>query len=424
MRPPRQHQPGDGAARTPSPPLRHPRSTAALLRDRTFGPFVVGKVLSSCGIWVQNIAAAVLMFEITRSAFMVGMVSVLQFAGPLVFALWAGALNDRRDRRKLLMAGRALSGTAVGTLALLVALLGTTAFGGPPVLLAGVFVMGIGLALSGPAMQALVPALVPDDDLEPALALNAAGPSIARTVGPAVGAGLLVLGGPALAFAVAAAAHWSFVLVLAVFVRGRPRPRPRTRPRLLGGLRYLAADRRAGLLMLGVAFVGFGADPVVTLTPSLAAQLGRGSETVGALATAFGVGAVCMTVLFGRLRRWVSLRWAGIGGFWVLASGLVLTALAPGVTLAAAGFFVAGAGFMTGTVALNTRIQRRVPDELRGRVMALWSLAFLGSRPFAAFLNGTLADALSVQAALVVSAAVVACASVLARVTYATRRSG
>jgi MFS family permease len=394
------------------------RGVASLLRDRAFGPFFVGKVLSSCGIWIQNIAAAVLMFELTRSAFMVGAVSMLQFAGPLLLSLWAGALNDRLDRRKLLTAGRVVSGVAVGSLALAVALRGTGGFGGPAVLLAAVFVMGIGLALSSPAMQALVPALVPDEDLEPALALNSAGPSIARTVGPALGAGLLVLGGPALAFGVAAGAHLTFALVLLLFVRPRPQRRPRGGARLFGGLRYLLDDRNAGFMLLGVALLGFGADPVVTLTPSLADQLNGGGETVGVLATAFGAGAVMMSVLFNQLRRVLSLRRAGMAGFWLVAAGLVVAAAGTTVPVGVAGFVLAGLGFMLATVALNTRIQRRVPDELRGRVMALWGVAFLGSRPFAALVNGSIADLASVQVALLTAGAVVLAASLFARVSY------
>ena len=398
----------------------HSRGAGALLRDRTFGPFFCGRVLSSCGIWVGNVAAAVLMFDLTGSAFMVGTVSMVQFLGPLVLAVWAGALTDRIDRRKLLMAGRGISGVAVGTLALLLALRGMAGFGGPVVLLAAVLVLGVGFALSSPAGHALVPALVPDQELEQALALNSAGPSIARTVGPATGAGLLVLGGSKLAFAVAAASQFIFIAVL-FFIRARPSTRPKDRPQLLGGLRYLVADRNAGLLVLGVAALGVGADPVVTLTPPLADRLGGGSELVGILASSFGIGAVVLAVLLRPLRRRVSLRMTGVSGFWVLATGLVIGAFSVNVVGAIAGLVVAGAGFMMATVALNTRVQRRVPDELRGRVMALWAVAFLGSRPFAALLNGSVADLVSVRAAFLTAALVTLVASLFARVSYASR---
>ena len=124
--------------------------------------------------------------------------------------------------------------------------------------------------------------------------------------------------------------------------------------------------------MVGVALMGFGADPVITLTPSLADRLGGGSGLVGLFASVFGAGAVLMVLVFQRLRDRLSLRQVGIAGYLIAGVGLVVAALTPFTAGTAVGFFVNGAGFLVATVALSTRIQRRVPDELRGRVMALW----------------------------------------------------
>jgi MFS family permease len=385
-----------------------------------FGGFLGGKLISTFGMWVQNIAAAVLMFDLTASNLMVGAVSAAQFAPMLLFSLWAGALTDRLDRRRLLIAGRVLSGIAASLLGALLTLQGRDGFGGSAVLLVAVFIAGTGWAVSNPAMQALVPALVPRQDLEQALALNAMAPSLGRTVGPALGAGLLLLGGPALAFVVAGPAHLAFALIL-VAIRPRSQARSASRVRVLGGLRYLREDRKAAMLVLGGAALSFGADPVMTLTPALAAQIGGSDETVAVLATAFGVGAVGAVLALRPLRRAVTLRMLGMYGFWTLAVGLLGVALAPDVVTAVAGFVVAGTGFMLATVALNTRIQRRVPDELRGRVMALWGLAFLGSRPIAALLDGFLADAVSLRAAILAAALITLVSSLFARVSYVER---
>lgn len=393
------------------------RGPAALLRDPTFGPYFLGKLTSSCGMWIQNLGAAVLMFDLTRSALMVGMVSVLQFLPATLFALIAGALTDRFDRRRLLVIGRGISGVTVTVLAVSVLIEGTGGFGGPIGLLGFVFVAGIGWTLSNPAQQALIPALVPPRDLEPALALNAAAPSLARTVGPAIGAGLLLVGGPALAFLVAGPSHLLFAGVL-LFIRGRPQERPKQRPSVFGGVRYLRDDRNAMFLVLGVAMVAIGADPVVTLTPPLAAELGRGDDVVGWLASSFGLGAVTFTLVLRSIRQRTSLRLVGVAGFWLLAVGLGVASIGGEVGVAMGGFVLAGFGFMMATVALNTRIQQRVPDELRGRVMALWGLAFLGSRPIGAIVNGGLADAFSIRLALLVLAAMMALSSLFARVRY------
>jgi MFS family permease len=383
-----------------------------------FGPFVVGKILSSCGNWIQQIASAVLMFELTRSALFVGSVSMVLFAGPLLLALWTGVLTDRRDRRRLLMVGRGVSALAAGLLAIQLLVHGVDGFGGPAVLLVGAAAMGIGHALSVPAMQALTPGLVPDEDLEQAVAFASVAPSIARTAGPAIGAGLILLGGPGVALAVAALTHALFVFVL-VLIRARPQRREAGRPGIFGGVRYLLADRTSALLLLAIAMLGFGADPVITLTPSLADRLGGGSELVGLFASVFGAGAVVVVMLFRWIRRTLSLRGVGVAGHMVVAVGLSAAGLTGSAGGAAAGFFIAGAGFMMATVALNTRIQRRVPDQLRGRVMALWGVAFLGSRPVAAPVNGAVADLASVPAALLVAAAIVSASALLARVRSA-----
>lgn len=333
------------------------RGALELLVDRTFGPYFGGKLISSFGMWIQNLGSSVLMFDLTGFAFMVGMVSVMQFLPAALFALFAGALTDQFDRRRLLILGRTVAGGAVLVLAALLTVLGTEGFGGPIVLLALVFVAGLGWTLSNPAQQALLPSLVPMADLETALALNASGPSIARTVGPALGA-LLLVAGPHMTFWVGGLAHLAFAAVL-VFIRGRPQELPRQRPSVWGGLRYLRDDRKAMALMIGVAFVAIGADPVMTLSPSIAAELDGGDQAVGILVFAFGLGAVSFTLTVRLIRQVLGLRILGVLGFWTLATGLVVVGLAGHLWVAAAGFVLAGAGFMMGSVTLNTRIQRR-----------------------------------------------------------------
>lgn len=392
-----------------------PRTLRSLLADRNYGPFLFGKTLSSAAVWAQNMAAAVLMFELTRSAFMVGLVSTLQFLPTALLALYAGVLTDQFDRRRLLMLGRATSGIAMGGLALLIGVRGIEGFGGPPVLLFAMGISGVGWAIGAPSMQALIPAIVDLRDLEAALAANAAVPSIARSVGPVLGAGLLVLGGPPAAFAAASAGHLLLGLIL-VFIRTRPLERPKGRPKMFGGLAYLAEDRYVAALIVGVAFLNFGAEPVMTLSPSIADGLGEGAQTVGYLVSSFGVGAIFMTLVLRMVRSILTLRQTSHLGYLVAAGGLVVVALSTTLTGALAGFFVNGLGFMMATVAVNTRIQQRIPEVVRGRVMAIWSLAFLGLRPVAALTNGWMADEFGVRPAVLASAAIAVIAAQFTRV--------
>jgi MFS family permease len=395
-----------------------PRGPLGLLRDPVFGRYFSGKLVSAAGVWVQNIAAAIVMWDLTGSAVMVGAVSVTQFAGPLLLAPLTGTLTDIVDRRRLLMGSRMLSGAAAASVAV-AAVLGVLT---PLVLLVAIGVMGVGYAMSSPSMQALVPALVPPQDLDQAIALNSVTGNLARAGGPALGAGIIVLGGPAMAFGLSALAHWTFVVLLIGLVP------PTTlggkgRGRILDGFRYLRQNPQMALLLVGVAALGFGTDPVVTLTPALAEQFGRGDGAVGVMGSVFGGGALLAAGVLRPLRQRFSLRVLGMAGFLALALGLLLIAASPVFEAALFGFAVTGSGFLMGTTALTTRIQRRVPDEIRGRVMALWTLAFLGCRPLAAGVNGLLADLVSVQAALVFGAAVGIGAIFLARVSFEARRS-
>lgn len=303
------------------------------------------------------------------------------------------------------MVGRALSGVAMGGLALAILVLGLDDFGGPPVLLFAMGISGIGWAISAPSMQALIPAIVEMRDLEPALAANAAVPSIARSVGPVLGAGLLVIGGPAAAFAAASAGHLLLGVILA-FVRTRPLSKATSRPKILGGVRYLASDRYVTLLIIGVAMLNFGAEPVMTLSPSIADALDLAPEAVGYLVSAFGIGAILMTLVLRPVRAVLNLRQTSHLGYVIAASGLVVVATTSSFLGAIAGFLINGLGFMMATVAVNTRIQKRIPEELRGRVMAIWGLAFLGLRPVAALANGWMADGIGVRPAVLASAAV------------------
>jgi len=386
-----------------SPPGTRPppsRGAGQLLRDRTFGLYFAGNLVSSCGNWMQNIAAAVVVYNLTGSALLVGAVNVAQYAASLLLAPYAGALGDRVDRRKLLMAGQAVSFCGAAPLAVWVAVAGVDGFPGVWPVLLSALVIGLGLAFSDPARNALVPALVRPEDLDQAIALNSVTFNVARAVGPVLAAATLALAGPAVAFGVNSLTFAAMVCVLLVI---RPRQVPRSgsgKGSVREGLAYVLTDRRLLLLLLTVVGVGVAMDPVNTLTPPLAAGFGGGDALVGIFSGAFGAGAVAATVALERLRaRWSqhALSWAGLA---ILGSGMVLVAVSPDRWSATASFTVAGAGYLLAMTTVTTRIQRRVPEDFRGRVLALWSMAFLGSRPFAALVNGALADLLGVRLAV------------------------
>jgi predicted MFS family arabinose efflux permease len=187
--------------------------------------------------------------------------------------------------------------------------------------------------------------------------------------------------------------------------------------RILAAVAYVGRDRPVGFLLVGVAVVGLGVDPVITLAPAFADGLGGGGDLVGLITSAFGVGAILGFVVQTRLRRRLGIERTGTIGLIVLAAGLGPLALATTATFAAITMIVAGTGMTLALTAFTTGIQQRVPDALRGRVMALWSIAFLGSRPVAAALSGLLSDTFSEDAALLTATAIILLGAVVSRPT-------
>jgi MFS family permease len=396
----------------PSGPVARP--TRQLLTDRTFGPWFWGNVVSNSGNWLFNVTAAVVVFQLSRSALLVGLVSAAQFLPLVVAAPFAGALTDRIDRRRLLMAAQTVSATSATGLAVAVVGLGVDGLPGAwPILLAA-FGIGVGQAFSAPALNALVPALVEDVDLESGIALTSLTFSVGRALGPAASGALLATLGAETAFVVNAVSFVVLIVALAV-ITPRPRPPATSSDRSVrAGLRYVRGDRPTLLLLLGVAAAGFASDPMITLAPSLADELGGGDTLVAVMVSAFGVAAAPAAAISGRLQRAVgSLRVAGTGGA-IMAAGLATSAAAPVAAVAVVGFGVTGVGFVLLLTGYTTVLQRRVPDELRGRVLALWSVAFLGNRPVAAVIDGSAADLVGPRWAMLIAITIAAAGGLLA----------
>lgn len=385
------------------------RGTVGLLLDPVFGPYFAGKLLSTGGVWVFNIVAAVLVWDLTHSALAVGAVSVALFIPQLLFAPLSGARADRDDPKAQLLVGRGLVTVASGGLAVATAAMGTSGLPGAWVVIAAAALVGVGFVVGGPAQHSLLPSLARPAELSRAVALNALPPTLARAGGPVLGTLLLVSAGPAWAFAVTALTNLLFGVVVALLpLADRVERAPEGEHTVRAGLAYLRRERTVALLLVGMLAVGLGADPVITLTPPLSAAFGQGETLVGAFATSFGIGAALALLAVSAVRLRVGGRGLTALGLGALAVGLLVTGLAPVVPVAITGLALGGVGFCWALTGATTRVYERVPESLRGRVMALWSMAFIGSRPVGAAVSGAVADATSVRLAFVVVAAIVA----------------
>jgi MFS family permease len=395
-------------------PVRGPYQ---LMFAPTFGPFFWGKVLSSAGVWVHGIVAAIVAFELTGSALVVGVVSAVQFVPQLLFALLSGKLADRGSAARQIVVGRVLTAAGSGGLALWIWLVGGVdgLSGAFPVVLSSL-VVGLGFVVGGPAMQSIVPTMIRPGEMAAAMSLNSVPMTLGRAAGPALGALVATSLGAASAFAIAGLANLAYALIVLALRLPRGHDHgPDTDFSIRAALRHVRSDRRLAVLLLGIAAVGVGAEPSVTLAPPLAAELGGGPGLVGWLASAFGIGAGVGFLGFSSLHRRWELAPLGTAGLLLMSVGLAVAAATSTAPVALSAFGVSGAGMTLAMTSITTQIQDRSPDHLRGRIMALWFMGFLGARPFAAALTGVVADTASVAAALLLTAVLVAGTALVVR---------
>lgn len=376
------------------------RGTFRLMFDRRFGLYFFGQSLSSAGVWLYQVAAALTMYDLTGSAALVGAVSAVQFL-PQLLSPWSGAAADRGDRMRQILAGRTIVTIGAGALCELT-ILDVAADAKAAAILASALVVGSGFALGGPAMQALVPRLVRPAELAAAVTLSAVPNVVARAVGPMIAVALIVAAGPALAFGIAALTSLVFTAMLMAMRLPRTDVRVGTNTSVRAGWRRIRRDPALCNPLIAVVAVGLGADPAITLSPAIADSFGGDERLAGTLVSAFGVGAAAAFLMVGPLRRILDGRRMSIMGLVVFALGLTGVAVASSDHVAVMSFAAAGGGMTFSLTALTTLIQQRSEDAFRGRVMAFWALASLGSRPFAAGVDGALAELASPAVAIVV----------------------
>lgn len=387
---------------------RPPRGALRLLVDPAFGTIFWGKLCAAAGVWIHGIVAVVLVYAGTGSALMVGLVSVVQFAPQLILSPISGGMADRGNAARQILLGRTMCFLGSASLTVWVAVYGAPiGMAESSVVLVFSFVVGLGFVVGGPAMQSIVPRLVRADELATAMALNTFPMTMARIVGPVLGALVASHWGPAPALALGTALHVPFiVLLILVRLPGAEARRAEVDYSVLGAVRHVWRDKPTLLMLLAVAGVGIGSEPSVTLAPVVAEALGGGVREVGLIGTSFGGGAgVTLLVLPVFTRRWRS-EWLGPIGLWFMIAGLAIVAVGAAVAVTLAGFTIMGVGFAVAMTCLSTLLQQRTPPYLRGRVMSLWLVGFVGARPLAAVADGFLADTYSVGVAVIVTAGV------------------
>jgi MFS family permease len=321
-----------------------------------------------------------------------------QFIPILVLAPWAGGAADRWNRRSLLLVTQTCAIVLSGGLGLLA----WQGLAPPAVVIADAIALGVVSAFSAPAQQALIATLVEEPEVPTAVALNSMTFNLARAVGPASAAlAVEYLGIPA-AFGINAASYLVFVGALLLIGPQPQESADRAMGHMRASIELLRRRPQLVVFLVIVAAVGFASDPVNTLAPAWAHAFGQKDTFGGYIVGVFGAGAV--TAAFVVAGRVGGSRRRMFATLLLLGGGMVLFALTPWLALALPVLFVAGFGYLASNTHATSRLQLGVDPWERGRVMALWSVAFLGLRPFASLLDGALAGAFGVRVAAVVLA--------------------
>jgi MFS family permease len=368
-----------------------------VLKNRRFRVYLAGSVTTNLGTWLQNTAQLLLMYQLTHSAFDVGAITATQFLGFLVLGPWAGNLAVRVGQKRVLVGTQVVSAAVAGSLAAL-------QLGGQLTeaeLFSGALLTGLALTFALPVQSAMVSALVREADINGAMAINSAAYNVGRTLSPVLYLVVLASIGAGWAFALNAISFLFFaVTVLAIYPR-RAQPQVRPAPDW-SGLRMAVRRPRIMLLLTMVAAVTIADDPVQVLGPSLAQHVLH----VPNMWPAYFLSALGLGTIIGALvpARPTTARRAAIP-LAALAVSVVIFAcgIRPWVSLAAAG--VAGlAALLTGASAQALLLTTAGPASAT-QVMALWAVAWAGTKPIASLADGLLASNLGVLPAAVILAA-------------------
>jgi MFS family permease len=383
------------------------------LQHPNFRIFFVTQGISFIGTWLQVAAQTLLVYRLTDSGTALGLLTAIQFTPTLVLGAWAGVVIDRYDKRRIMRITTSAMLLVAAALATVVATDVVTTwmvYG-----LAACF--GLANTFDNPARRTLVNDLVPDAELVNAVALNSTLITTARIVGPAIAGGLIATVGISWCFALNAA---SFIPVLLGLRRMdastfRSRPVARAKGQLRAGLRYAMSvdDLRVPLLLMGV--VGTLSFNFIVLLPLLAERdLGGSDVTYTVLTSFFGVGSLIGSLRMAR-RDVIDTRFLGTSAFALGLSSVALAA-APSIVAAAAILVVAGYAGIGVLSGGNAVLQLAASPEMRGRVLALYTVVFLGSTPIGGPIAGWTAQRYGAPAGILLGAvaSTIAGAAVLA----------
>jgi MFS family permease len=391
---------------------REGNTAFSAMRHRNFQLYFGGQLISNIGTWMQIIAQSWVVYQISHSELVLGLVAFASAIPTLLISPWGGVVVDRMPRRTLIMMTQ--SGAMI--LAFIMAALTFANMIQEWHVIALAVLLGIVNAFDAPARQAFVPEMVGKKDLPSAIALNSMMFNSARVIGPAAAGLALALVGAGWCFTINGISFLAVLLGLWLMkLPVRPKIQHTTSPweQLVGGLSYVSKTRElAGLILLSLVFSVFGISYSTVLPAFVDNILHRGASAYGWVNTATGLGAITGAFLLahraihgkrGKLLVLTNIAFPLILiAFSFNASYLLSLLLAYGL----------GLGFMMQFTTINTLLQTRVQDEYRGRVMGLYTITFFGFAPFGNLLIGFLGERMGLGIAMALFAV---CSLILSR---------
>ena len=391
-----------------------PRSLAPL-RHRSFALLWAGAFTSNVGTWMETVGVGILVTTTTNRAGWTGLVAAAAFVPSAFLGPVGGALADRLPRRRLLLATTTVQAALAATLTLLAA----TGTAEPALVAVIVFAAGCAMALGFPAYMALLPDLVPRDDLPGAMALSSAQWNLGRVIGPALAGVVIGVGGYEWAFGINAL---SFLAVIAVVVGLRlPPPAPVREASIFAsiraGARFAGRDPGLRVVIAYMALNSFLAAPFIALVPAVALKVfDNGDFGTSLLVTAQGVGAVLMGLSLGPLFARFGSRRVLLGVLGGLPIALIAYAAAPTLAVGVVTIFAVGFLYLGTLSSFTTIAQLRAPNELRGRVLSLLMVLLGTLYPLGSVVQGAIADRVGLRVTTAAAALVMGAALVLVRI--------
>jgi MFS family permease len=402
--------------------IRQPRGAFAALSSRSYRIYIGGQSLANAGSWMQSIAQDWLIFSLTHSSTAVGVTMALQFLPILLLGLPAGSLADRRPKRRILLFTQTTNGITTAALAVI------TLTGAVRPACVYVFALATGLifAFDSPARQAFVTEVVPEDRLRAAISLNAAVFQATRLVGPAIASVLIATAGTGWVFAVNAGCYLGPTVGLLLLRPSDLRPAasaPKARGSAAAAVRYLRGRPDVLWTIFLVGMLGtFGLNFPIVLTAMAKSAFGGNASTYGLFNIVLGLGSAAGAVIAGagaRPRTRAIVTTAALFGVLQAAAALAPELPAFLVLLTAMGF----ANLVCQAMA-NASVQLAVDPEIRGRVMGLYMLVFIGGTPLGAPVIGAVTSHFGARTGMLVCGIIPAVAALVmaAAVTRRTRR--